>query len=468
MADGGGIKRGGMIKQSVRTAAAAQKTVMHDVDLGAACMVCHDCNGFELHFWRKKCKHCGCSREEHNIDYVPGWNRPKAKLIQSEEDNVKAEKPKPAKKRTPEERKQLEHQDPAHDHDADQCTGLGDENQIKNFALLNDKRNDMYGQGRDAGEAKHDHTGKVCQKCTAPSKTFVAGDKVIEAELSDGTTIARHEACFCCANCKEQLAEYNFYEYEKDIYCGRCHAEMFMPRCAGCDELIFDPTYTVAEDKKWHLVHFCCWVCDVDLCEKQYAKDPESNPVCLPCYNEKYAIVCATCKKPITAGDKAMRAGELSYHHTAECFQCKVCKQGLENKKCVQLQDGTYCSECFHKVHAPPCVRCKSKINGEFVQVKGKRFCKKCFTCFECSTPFTREEKKGAYPIGEKLLCYTHAKAAKKAEIAAKKAAAREAALRPKDAAKIEGSSQEARKVNDHRSFVRRGTVTMKNKAPAL
>jgi len=119
MADGGGIKRGGMIKQSVRTAAAAQKTVMHDVDLGAACMVCHDCNGFELHFWRKKCKHCGCSREEHNIDYVPGWNRPKAKLIQSEEDNVKAEKPKPAKKRTPEERKQLEHQDPAHDHDAD-------------------------------------------------------------------------------------------------------------------------------------------------------------------------------------------------------------------------------------------------------------------------------------------------------------------------------------------------------------
>ena len=158
------------------------------------------------------------------------------------------------------------------------------------------------------------------------------------------------QACFCCKNCDEQLAEYNYYEYEDDIYCGRCHAEMFMPRCAGCDELIFDPTYTVAEDKKWHLVHFCCWVCDVDLCEKQYAKDPESNPVCLPCYNDKYAIVCATCTKPITAGDKAMRAGELSYHHTADCFQCKVCKSGLENKKCVQLQDGTYCSDCFHKV----------------------------------------------------------------------------------------------------------------------
>lgn len=45
-----------------------------------------------------------------------------------------------------------------------------------------------------------------------------------------------------------------------------------MPRCSGCDELIFDPTYTVAENKKWHIVHFCCWVCDIDLCEKQYAK----------------------------------------------------------------------------------------------------------------------------------------------------------------------------------------------------
>ena len=127
--------------------------------------------------------------------------------------------------------------------------------------------------------------------------------------------------------------------YEGDVYCGRCHAEFFMPRCAGCDELIFDPTYTVAEGKKWHLVHFCCWVCDMDLCEKQYAKDSDGNPCCLPCYNDKYAVHCGTCAKPITAGERAMRAGDKSYHHDDACFRCVTCKEGLENKKCVQYNE---------------------------------------------------------------------------------------------------------------------------------
>ena len=91
-----------------------------------------------------------------------------------------------------------------------------------------------------------------------------------------------------------------------------------MPRCAGCDELIFDATYTVAEGKKWHLGHFCCLGCDVDLSEIQYAKDQGSNPVCLPCYNDKYAVICATCTNPISAGDKV----RLLLHLSPECAAC--------------------------------------------------------------------------------------------------------------------------------------------------
>jgi hypothetical protein len=145
------------------------------------------------------------------------------------------------------------------------------------------------------------------------------------------------------------------------VYCGRCHAEFFMPRCAGCDELIFDPTYTVAEGKKWHLVHFCCNVCDEDLCEKQYAKDTEEDdaPICLPCYNEKLAEMCGTCKKPITAGERAMRAGESSYHHNEECFRCTKCSETLDGKKCVQDDDGAlFCSPCYKEAKTPPCGRC--------------------------------------------------------------------------------------------------------------
>ena len=73
----------GLRKQSVRTAATKQKKVMHEVDLGAACMVPGiECPGFELHYWRKWCKHCGYSREDHDVDYVPGvYVRPGAVLV---------------------------------------------------------------------------------------------------------------------------------------------------------------------------------------------------------------------------------------------------------------------------------------------------------------------------------------------------------------------------------------------------
>lgn len=424
----GGFKK----KLTVRTAAAKQRRVLHDVDKGAPCLKCgEDCAGFELHFWRKRCKHCLCEREDHEVGYQEGMNRPSAKIIKD-----KAEEPEPAPKkvRTAADRKKLAHQDPLHDHDPDACSALADENQIRSFQMLNDKRNEMYGVGipRKFDEKKDQGCGHGdCKRC---DKHLKDGDDVIEAP-GVGVFCADH---FCCFNCGEELCENNYYEYEGEIYCGRCHAELFMPRCSGCDELIFDPTYTVAEGKKWHLVHFCCWVCDIDLCEKQYAKDPEQHPCCLPCYNDKYAAICGTCKKPITAGEKAMRAGEKSYHHTVDCFRCAVCKEGLEGKKCVQYQDDIYCSGCYTDVHSPPCGRCGERVRGEFVEVRGKRYHKTCFNCFECGVAFTREEKKGAYPVGEKLLCYKHALEVRREELrAAKERKAKEA-----EAAKAPAASE--------------------------
>ena len=273
-------------------------------------------------------------------------------------------------------RRQRAHQDPSHDHDPSACSALSDENQIRSFNMirvrarycaaaarppnrytltgiklfrqrgsaparllgahpprrpLQDMRAVMRGVGKEiecgSGEGSADTRDYGEDRCTKCNLAFKTGDVVIEAALAAGTKLS-HEQCFRCSSCSEQLAENNYYEHENDTFCGRCHAEMFLPRCAGCDELIFDSTYTVAEGKKWHQTHFCCWVCDTDLCERQYAKDPENNPVCLGCYNERYAVTCATCKGSVGAGEMAMRAGDLSYHHTPECFRCKVRAQG--------------------------------------------------------------------------------------------------------------------------------------------
>jgi prickle len=338
-----------------------------------------------------------------------------------EGDEVEEVPEEPKKVRSHETIARLAHQDPIHDHDSEMCSGLTDENQLKSFNALDDKRNEMYGIGVPVVVEAEDHPGGPCMRC---EKVLKKGDNVIEVPEIPQPYCA--PGCFTCNNCNEELCEFNYYTYEGDVYCGRCHAEFFMPRCAGCDELIFDPTYTVAEGRKWHLVHFCCWVCDMDLCEKQYAKDTDSNPCCLPCYNDKYAVMCGTCKKPITAGERAMRAGENSYHHDDACFRCVTCKDGLENKKCVQYNEELYCSGCYHKEHSPPCGRCGEAVRGEFVEVRGKRYMKTCFNCFECGTAFTREEKKGAYPVGDSLLCYTHALAERRKQIKAAKTKAAE------------------------------------------
>jgi len=71
-------------------------------------------------------------------------NRPTRQIIKIEEDMPEPPPEPPKKKRTHAEIQKLAHQDPVHDHDADMCSALSDENQLKSFKLLNDKRNEMY------------------------------------------------------------------------------------------------------------------------------------------------------------------------------------------------------------------------------------------------------------------------------------------------------------------------------------
>ena len=41
----------------------------HELGLGSACHVCGDtCPGFQYHYWRKICVHCGCGVEDHDIE----------------------------------------------------------------------------------------------------------------------------------------------------------------------------------------------------------------------------------------------------------------------------------------------------------------------------------------------------------------------------------------------------------------
>lgn len=46
-----------------------------------------------------------------------------------------------------------------------------------------------------------------------------------------------HPGCFSCHHCNELLIDLIYFVHESKIYCGRHHAELIKPRCAGCDEV---------------------------------------------------------------------------------------------------------------------------------------------------------------------------------------------------------------------------------------
>ncbi|KAL3096451.1 hypothetical protein niasHT_024728 [Heterodera trifolii] len=74
-----------------------------------------------------------------------------------------------------------------------------------------------------------------------------------------------HPNCFSCSVCQQLLADLLYFYRDGKYFCGRHYAERLYPRCFGCDELIFAREYTFAEEKSWHLEHFCCLGCDRHL-----------------------------------------------------------------------------------------------------------------------------------------------------------------------------------------------------------
>ncbi|ESN90060.1 hypothetical protein HELRODRAFT_91037, partial [Helobdella robusta] len=71
------------------------------------------------------------------------------------------------------------------------------------------------------------------QQCREP---LTEGQLSIKAERA-GPNKIWHAHCFVCGVCRELLIDWNYFFQDGVIYCGRHHAELLKPRCAGCDEV---------------------------------------------------------------------------------------------------------------------------------------------------------------------------------------------------------------------------------------
>ena len=67
-----------------------------------------------------------------------------------------------------------------------------------------------------------------------------SGDVYVTAPDQLGETGAWHPQCFKCTTCQEFLVDlvYFYSEQKQTIFCGRHQAELLIPRCAACDQVV--------------------------------------------------------------------------------------------------------------------------------------------------------------------------------------------------------------------------------------
>ncbi|XP_062520420.1 testin-like [Corticium candelabrum] len=362
--------------KSVREVAAQKGLLVHDVDFGAACLICgDDCPGFELHYWRQICKNCKCFREDHDIHNTEDTkvtkvigrlfrSRPEPKPVEKKKDialsakyswtpdvdKILAEKymkELPATK-TPLKgtdghmyrSKQLIHQLPAHDTDSSLCDNLTEYEKQEMSEFLQQQQEVAVGRAavKDCS-VESDASQWCCAKC---SEVLAVGSCAVFAEKA-GEEACWHPKCFVCNQCEELLVDLIYFWKDDKLYCGRHYAEAVKPRCAACDELIFSREYTRAEDKNWHLKHFCCWECDAQLGGQRYITH-ESHPYCLTCFDLRFSKLCHSCGLAIPADAPHLSHGNLSWHGSDKCFHCSFCQVSLIGKKFLPREDTVFCS----------------------------------------------------------------------------------------------------------------------------
>uniref|UniRef100_A0A8C6ESM9 Prickle planar cell polarity protein 3 n=1 Tax=Marmota marmota marmota TaxID=9994 RepID=A0A8C6ESM9_MARMA len=346
---------------------------VEDPDRGQPCNSCREqCPGFLLHGWRKICQHCKCPREEHAVHAVPvDLERIMCRLISdfqrhsiSDDDSgcaseeyawvppgLKPEQVYQFFSCLPEDKvpyvnspgekyriKQLLHQLPPHDSEAQYCTALEEEEKKELRAFSQQRKRENLGRGT-VRIFPVTITGAICEEC---GKQIGGGDIAVFASRA-GLGACWHPQCFVCTTCRELLVDLIYFYHAGKVYCGRHHAERLRPRCQACDEIIFSPECTEAEGRHWHMGHFCCFECEASLGGQRYVMR-QSRPHCCACYEARHAEYCDGCGEHIGLDQGQMAYEGQHWHASDRCFCCSRCGRALLGRPFLPRRGLIFCS----------------------------------------------------------------------------------------------------------------------------
>lgn len=276
------------------------------------------CTGYRATNWKKICVICSCNRDDHflttnsedstTLDFFSTSISCKFSWIPSGLTPIQVEKYMNA---LPDDRipiinssgehyrnVQILRQLPIYDHHC--LTSLTGNNEYTEKEIINIKdfyfwrKRDCSGQGRILfSTSKYDdQNGTNCFHC----KRIISYDDVAISAWRIGPSYLFHVSCFVCTICNELLVDLIYFCLDNKLYCGRHHAEKRIPRCYGCDELIFNDECIFAEDFYWHKQHFVCHICGAYLNEKEYGLSKGApNEISRIKNSKSLNILCENC-----------------------------------------------------------------------------------------------------------------------------------------------------------------------------
>ncbi|KAJ3584735.1 hypothetical protein NHX12_015230 [Muraenolepis orangiensis] len=197
------------------------------------------------------------------------------------------------------------------------------------------------------------------------------------------TCHACQEGISCTTKCS--LAEKPFATKDDEIMCVDCYSHQFSAKCFACLKTIMPGTKKMEhQGHSWHESCFSCDGCQQPIGSRSFV-NKEGGRYCLPCYEERFALQCIQCEKPITTGGVNYR--DQPWHK--ECFACVSCKQQLSGQRFTSRDDVAYCLTCFCDVFAKKCTHCTDPIGGpggsKYISFEARQWHNHCFNCKKCS-----------------------------------------------------------------------------------
>ncbi|KAM3726072.1 Prickle-like protein [Dirofilaria immitis] len=232
--------------------------------------------------------------------------------------------------------RQLCYQLPPQDSDVEYCDKLNNKeiHELVQFEMR--RKRESLGRGM-IEQLPYDNKRRHCHQCKG---SLYEGNLVISARRF-GRDVHWHPQCFICTKCSNLLVDLIYFKHRANVYCGRHHAEQIKPRCAKCDELIFSEKCTEAEGRTWHLAHFSCSDCGIQLGGQRYI-GRNNRILCISCYNQNSSLVCNTCGREIVVDKPHIIQDDIHWHADECCFCCSECGKNLLGKR-YSFRDGKLC-----------------------------------------------------------------------------------------------------------------------------